>query len=85
MDISKIPYAAWLEESLRVLIESGSERICIAGMTEDGKVYTGYYNCNVSDKALFAHYIQTDAFMEEIRTNADMLREWIEEFDEEEE
>ena len=51
-DITRMPWSAWLEESLRVMSMMRPESICIAAACEDGTVFTGYYNADAQDKAV---------------------------------
>lgn len=78
-DITKQPYAAWLEESLQVIAGLDPVCLCIAATSPDGDVFTGYYRADATDKAVFAHHIQSDVTMDIIRANIeeikDMLRE----------
>lgn len=78
-DITKQPYAVWLEESLQVIAGLDPVCLCIAATSPDGDVFTGYYGADATDKAVFAHHIQSDVTMDIIRANIeeikDMLRE----------
>ena len=69
IDPTNLPYAGWLEESLRNLIDTPVESICIITKSTDGEVLTGYYDCSVSDKLLFAGYLNQDAMIETLQVN----------------
>ena len=73
-DITKQPYAAWLEESLQVIAELDPVCLCIAATSPDGDVFTGYYGADATDKAVFAHNIQSDVTMDIIRANIDEIK-----------
>lgn len=73
-DITKQPYAAWLEESLQVIAEIDPVCLCIAATSPDGDVFTGYYGADATDKAVFAHNIQSDVTMDIIRANIDEIK-----------
>lgn len=60
-NINKLPYAEWLEQSLQNIVDKPVQAICIMTKFESGDVGTGYYNCSVGDKILFAGFIQHDA------------------------
>lgn len=40
----------------------------------DGNVFTGYYGADATDKAVFAHHIQSDVTMDIIRANIDEIK-----------
>lgn len=44
-------------------------------------VFTGYYNADATDKAMFAHNIQSDVTMDIIRENIGKIKEMLEEND----
>ena len=73
-DISKLPYAAWLEEAIETVVGVSPKSICIAATAHDGTTFTGYYNADAQDKAVFSHHIQSDVTMDIIRNNADMIK-----------
>ena len=60
-DLKKLPYAEWLEQSLRNIIGLPIQSICLLTKTESGEVGTGYYECSSLDKLLFASYLNHDA------------------------
>lgn len=73
-DITKQPYAAWLEESLQVIAGIETVCLCIAATSPDGDVFTGYYGADATDKVVFAHHIQSDVTMDIIRANIDEIK-----------
>lgn len=78
MDIDKLPYAKWLEETIRSLVESQPECICVAAIMPDRAVGTSYYNCSAQDKAILAHNIQVDITMDVIEANIGEIKEMLE-------
>ena len=68
-DPSSLPYAEWLENSLRNLASKRVDSLCIMAVTEDSEVLTGYYNCSVSDKFLMSGYLNQDAMIETLQAN----------------
>ena len=68
-DPSSLPYAEWLENSLRNLASKRVDSLCIMAVTEDSEVLTGYYNCSVPDKFLMSGYLNQDAMIETLRAN----------------
>lgn len=75
MELSKLPYAEWLEQSLRNIVGKPVQAMCI--MTKvastdknlDDEVGTGYWNCSCADKLVFAGFIQQDAMLDTMRAN----------------
>lgn len=82
-DITKEPYAEWLEESIKIISDFNPVRLCIAAMSADGGALTGYYNADAADKAAFAHHIQSDVTMDIIRANIGTIKEMLEDSSEE--
>ena len=74
-DITKQEYSAWLEESLKTVLEFKPSSICIVATAEDGTTKTGYYNATGQDKAVFAANILSDVVMDIIKGNAGKIKE----------
>lgn len=77
-DITRLPYAAWLEESIRTMSEFDVRSACIVVADKDDNTLTSYYRANAQDKAIFIHNIQSDITMDLIRLNADIVKRAIE-------
>ena len=77
-DINELPYAEWLEKSLQTIVPLKPVSICIAATMPNGETFTGYYNADATDKAVFAHNIQADITMDIIRTNVAAIKDMIE-------
>lgn len=73
-DITKQEYSAWLEDSLKTVLEFKPSSICIAATAEDGTTKTGYYNATGQDKAVFAANILSDVVMDIIAINAEKIK-----------
>lgn len=73
-DITKQEYSAWLEESLKNVLEFKPSSICIVATAEDRTTKTGYYNATGQDKAVFAANILSDVVMDIIKANADVIK-----------
>lgn len=84
-DITKQPYSKWLEESLKVISEFNPVCLCIAATSPDGETFTGYYNSDATDKAVFAHNIQSDVTMDIIKNNIGTIKEMLKDSNEGEE
>ena len=81
-DITIQPWAEWLENSLRTVMGIEPVCLCIAATKPDGTVFTGYYNADATDKAVFAHNIQSNVTMDIIRANIGEIKDMLEEGDE---
>lgn len=66
-DITRQPWAEWLENSLRTVVDIEPVCLCIAATAPDGTV--------------FAHNIQSDVTMDIIRENIGKIKEMLEEND----
>lgn len=68
-ELTKLPYAKWLEETLQIMIDMPVESIAIAVKNNDGTIGTNYYNCSVVDQITFAGFIQQDAMISTLKVN----------------
>lgn len=83
--ISEQPWAQWLSESLGALENQGIKKLALVGIDEASReIVTGYYGCNMADKATIAANIQADALFDSILANADLIVQRAQEMDEEE-
>lgn len=63
-DITKMPYAQWLERALREISEESLRGIALVGILENGDVYTNYWNTSMADKLVLAGLINQDATLD---------------------
>lgn len=68
-DITNMPYASWLEESLQRISSLPMRALVMIGITEDGDTYNDYYNATMGDKLLIAGRIQQDAMLDTLEAN----------------
>lgn len=68
-DFTKLPYAAWLEESLTSIFAMPVESICIMTRLNSGDIGVSFYECNTADKIMFAGYLQQDAMIDSLKAN----------------
>lgn len=69
-DLKNIPYAPWLENALRELINFPVKGICMFAITKTGDIYSNYNdNISMADKLLIAGLIQQDAMMDQLAIN----------------
>ena len=76
-DITKQPYAEWLEDILKLLVERKPTSICVMGIGEDRGVVKGYWNTSESDKAIYGWTIQQDLTMGAIRANIKEIKRML--------
>lgn len=68
-DLSTLPYAKWLEESLQNIVGKPVKAICIMTKFDTDDIGTGYWDCSVADKVLFAGFLQQDAMLDTMKAN----------------
>lgn len=74
-NLNNLPYAEWLEQSLRNIVGKPVEAICImTRFADDGDengdtVGSGYWHCSVADKLVFAGFLQQDAMLDTMKVN----------------
>lgn len=69
VDITKLPYAEWLEDALKSMSALPLRTIAILGVTENGDMYNDYYNANVGDKIMISGFVQQDAMYESLKAS----------------
>ena len=78
-DITKLPYAPWLENAIRTLTEHHVHAACIVATVHDGYAMTGYWHADAQPKEIFAHNIQSDIVLDIVKQNAGIIKEAMEE------
>lgn len=63
-NITQMPYATWLEQTLRDISTLPVSGIAILGVLEGGETYTAYYNTSMTDKLLLSGLINQDATLD---------------------
>ena len=82
--ISEQPWAQWLADSLGELEARSVKSLALLGVdASTGEVVTGYFNCNMADKAAMAANVQADALFVSVLANADLIVQRAQEMDEE--
>lgn len=84
MEIEKIPFKDFFEESIKTICEHDPTALAMAVLLEDGQIFTGYCNAEIADKAVMANAIQQDAMMDMIRANIGEIAGLLKENEEEE-
>lgn len=78
-NITEMPYAKWLEETLHDLVDIPMRAISIAAITENGDFYSNYFKATMADKVTLAGIISQDAMFDTLAANG------VIEYEEEEE
>lgn len=68
-DLSKIPYAEWLEQALHELLTFPAKGICIHAITPQGTIYYNHHGLHSGDKVLIAAALQQDAMIDVLKAN----------------
>lgn len=68
-NFDNIPYAQWLEKSLKDLLTFSVKGICLAATTEHGDTYINYHNVGMGDKLLISGIINQDAMLDTMAAN----------------
>lgn len=63
-NITQMPYATWLEQTLRDISTLPISGIAFVGVLEGGEMYANYYECSMTDKLLAAGLINQDATLD---------------------
>lgn len=67
--ITDMPFASWLEQSLHDIQEFPVRGIAIALTSDNGDMYTNYYNVSMADKILISGLINQDATLDMMAAN----------------
>lgn len=68
-DIFSMPYAKWLESVLKDIAKYRVRGISFNVITDEGEIYTNYYNLSMGDKILVAGILQQDAMFDSLAAN----------------
>ena len=83
-EFSNLPFAEWLEDTIKNLVESNPKHICVTAILPDETVGTAYWMCDARDKAILAHNIQADVTLDIIEANIGEIKRMLEEAEERE-
>lgn len=68
-NLSNIPYAQWLEQTLKDIINLPVTGICLNAVLENGEAYSAYHNVSMANKLTIAGLIQQDAMLDALAAN----------------
>lgn len=83
MDFKNYPYAKFLEDAVRYIFETNPEKLALVASAPNGETLTAYYQADAQDKAVFAHHIYSDAMMDIMLCNIGLIKEALDEYEEE--
>lgn len=84
-NITEMPYAKWLEQTLHDISSLPVKGIALLVSTENGDSYTNYYNVSMADKLIMAGLIQQDSTLDMLASNGIIQYEDEEDDDSEDE
>lgn len=70
-----MPYAKWLEDTLKELYNLYPVSISMQMIGADGNAYTCYWNVTPNDRAIMIDAMQEDGVLDMIRSNKDLINE----------
>jgi len=77
-DVTKTPYAEWLEGLIEAIVDYKPDSIGVAMSQDNGEyVMTAYYHADAHDKSVFIENIRSDWVMDIIQANADTIRNYL--------
>lgn len=68
-NITDMPYAQWLEQTLREISSLPVKGIALVGVLDGRDAYSSYYEVPMADKLLLAGIINQDAMMDVLAEN----------------
>lgn len=80
----KIPYAKMLEDGIKKLTEGKAQNAVLCGLLEDGTTFVAYANASPEDLANIAWQLLSEAFMRTVIVNIDMVKDALDEYENEE-
>jgi hypothetical protein len=84
-DWTEKPFASWLENTIRELVNANPVAIAMEMVDETGLVSTCYYNTSANDRACMIDAMRDDARWEWLYENKDEVRAILEDEDDEQE
>lgn len=68
-NLNNIPYAEFLEQTLKELITMPVKGIALNAVLNDGSVYTAYHNVSMNNKLTISGLVQQDATIDFLKVN----------------
>lgn len=78
IDLTKEPYAKWLEESLQSMAEQHPKKIAMVCIDEEGNYMSTYYECGPMDLYGMAGSLHAEGMWREIKANGRIIKEIVE-------
>lgn len=67
MEFDNQELAAWLEDTVRKIMEQNADGVVFVAQLQDGSVLTSYYHAGPCRKVELASHIQIDAMLEAMK------------------
>lgn len=80
--MTDIPFADVLEDAIKELTDGKAQNVAICGRLKDGAMLTAFANTVAEDKAIIAWHILSTALMEVVLNNIDLIKEALDEYEE---
>lgn len=68
-NLNELPYAQWLEHTIKDLMSLPVKGLCLNAVLEDGAIYTAYHNISMQNKLTIAGMVQQDATIDSLTAN----------------
>lgn len=68
-NVNNLPYAQWLEHTIKDLIDLPVKGLCLNAVLEDGSIYTAYHEVSMQNKLTIAGIVQQDATIDSLTAN----------------
>ena len=73
-DWSGVPYAGWLEDIIREVVNIDPDCLALGMRDKNGKVYTAYWRVSGDDRAAIIAGMEDDDRMEWVKGNREAIR-----------
>lgn len=80
-EFSSKPYAQWLEDTVREMVDIDPVCVSMQMIDAEGKVYTCYWNCDRNDRAIMLDAMKDDDLIDLIRNNRELILDILNEED----
>lgn len=68
-NFDNIPYAQWLEHTLKDILNLPIRGLSLHAVLDNGDVYTAYHKVGMNDKLIIAGQVQQDAMTDFLKIN----------------
>lgn len=83
MEEQDLELTEWLESVAREILTTNPTMVSVVSRRPDGETFTAYYHASAEDKGTSAAHLFFDAMLDVIRNNDPLIREALEEDEDE--